>query len=897
MSLKAFLVSLAAVLAVAASATAGSVLWLEAEQFRDLGGWTTDGQFIDQMGSPYLLAIGLEGPVKDAVTRAKVPAAGKYRLWVRSRDWVPEYSPGRFQVLLGGKPAGKTFGQGKAKGWVWEDGGVQDLVAGELEVRLHDLTGHYGRCDALLLTDDLDYRPPSRRDALLAARIEFGGLSREIELKGPYDTVVVGGGLAGTMAAVASARTGARTALVQNRPVLGGNTSTEILVRPEGDTTREALDPGETGIIEEFRGPTDEYSARMLKLCRAEPKLDVYLNTHATGVQKKGAGQIAAVEAMDVSTGRRMAFAGTIFIDCTGDGAIGVWAGAEHRHGREPRAMYQETRAPEKGDSGTMGGTLRYATEVAAKPVSFTAPAWAHKFPKCSDFGRERHPQLRFGGWQWVIEYGGVKNTYDDAEEIRDELLRIIWGMWDHVKNHCPKLAEEAKDYRITWISHVVGKRESRRLIGDYVMTEHDIRPDRLFEDRVSYGGWGVDLHPPMGFYDPGPPASFSHKEKFSVPLRSLYSKNVTNLMMAGRDISVSHAALGATRVMVTCGLQGQAAGTAAALCKVHNTMPRGLYQSYIGELQQQLLKDGCYLIDLPNSDPNDLALGAKVKASSFSPPVPISAKNGRKSHPLECNRAVMFKVAGPEIKKVALYLESASAAPIEVKLTLRKAAEPGNFSSTEDLATARATVPPKSKGWVEFSLNATVQPGYYFVFLPKTSQLSWWLFDVQPADTFRAYATGATWNPMPDCYRFRLDPPGPSEAAAAPKRPEHRLETMFVPENVVNGFARAIRAWPNSWRPEPGKTLPQWIELDFGREVAFNCIHVAFQTQELRADAFRIEVPQGDAWKAIAEVKGNLQRRCVLRFEPVKAARLRLVVTEAKPDMGVCEIRVYHER
>jgi len=214
---------------------------------------------------------------------------------------------------------------------------------------------------------------------------------------------------------------------------------------------------------------------------------------------------------------------------------------------------------------------------VRPEPVPFTAPAWAHKFLKCSDFAPERHPQLRFGGWQWVIEYGGVLNTYDDAEEIRDELLRIIWGMWDHAKNHCPKLADEARNFELVWVSHVVGKRESRRLLGDYVMTEHDIQPSRLFEDRVSYGGWGVDLHPPKGFYDPGPPAAFSHKVKFSVPFRSLYCKDVDNLMMAGRDISVSHAALGATRVMVTCGLQGQAVGTAAALCKVHHTMPKGL--------------------------------------------------------------------------------------------------------------------------------------------------------------------------------------------------------------------------------------------------------------------------------------------------------------------------------
>lgn len=874
---------------------AAATIWIEAEQFQDLGGWVNDAQFIDQMGSPYLLAIGLEGPVKDAVTRVMVPSPGKYRLWVRTRDWVPQYSPGRFQVVLNGKAVEHVFGQSKAEGWIWEDGGVHDLASGELEVRLRDRTGHYGRCDAILLTSDLEMRPPNDREGLWAARIAHGGLSREVETCGPYDTVVVGGGLAGTMAAIASARMGAKTVLIQNRPVLGGNASTEILVEPQGDTTREPLDPGETGIIEEFRGPSEEYSDRMLKLCKAERNLEVFLNTHATGVQLKAPGQIAAVETLEVSTGRRRAFHGSIFIDCTGDGVIGVWAGAEYRHGREPRSMYQETRAPEQGDGGTMGGTLRYATELAAGPITFAAPDWAHKFLHCSDFNPGRHPQVHFGGWQWVIEYGGVLNTYDNAEEIRDELLRIIWGMWDHAKNHCPKLAEEAKNYKLAWVSHVVGKRESRRLLGDYIMTEHDISPNRLFEDRVSYGGWGVDLHPPKGFYDPGPPAEFSHKVKFSVPFRSLYSKDVANLMMAGRNISVSHAALGATRVMITCGLQGQAVGTAAGLCKVHKTTPRGLYQSHIAELQQQLLKDGCYLIDLPNADPKDLALGAKATASSVSPPVSLASVGALKLHPLNFDRAVMFKTPGPEIKSISLYLESTNAAPTEIRLRLRSASAVTDFSSERDLATATATVPPHNKGWVEFPLNAAVKPGFYYAMLPKTPGVGWRLFDIPPPDTARAYRSGNQWVAMSECYQFRLVPavfPEPAEEKPFP-RPHDK---MFAPENVNNGFARAVRGWPNAWRPAPDQPLPQWVELDFGREVTFNTVHVSFQTREHRATAFRVEVPQGGAWHSVAEVSGNAQRRRVLCFEPVKTDRLRLVITEAKPEMGVCEIRAYHE-
>ena len=414
-------------------ASAASTIWLEAEHFTDLGGWVNDAQFVDQMGSPYLLAIGLEGPVRDAVTRVKVTAAGKYRLWARTRDWVPEHSPGRFQVVVNGKAMPHVFGASKAPGWTWEDGGVVELPAAEVEVRLRDVTGHYSRCDALVLTDDPEFRPPADAAQLAEARRRFGGVSREEHVMKPYDTVVVGGGLAGCFAAVASARMGCRTALIQDRPVLGGNTSSEILVQPQGDTTHEPFDPGEGGIIEEVRGEAEDYSPRLLRLVRGESNLELYLNTHATGVQMRSPSEIAAVRALEVNTGRRLLIPGAVFIDCTGDGVVGVWAGAEYRHGREPRSMYNETRAPEKGDErcGTMGGTLRYATQLAPQPVPFQAPPWARRFPQCRDFGEGRHPQLRFGGWQWVIEYGGVRDTYQDAEEIRDELVRIIWGMWD----------------------------------------------------------------------------------------------------------------------------------------------------------------------------------------------------------------------------------------------------------------------------------------------------------------------------------------------------------------------------------------------------------------------------------------------------------------------------------
>jgi hypothetical protein len=623
---------------LAAGAAGEEVVWIEAEQFQSHGGWTNDAQFIDQMGSPYLLAIGLGTPVEDAVTTVRLPQAGTYRLWVRAKDWVPEHHPGLFQVSVGGRTIDRVFGGSGRRGWVWEDGGTHEL-SGDVELRLHDLTGYYARCDAVVLSRDLSWTPPDDPAANGALRERHGGVSRDVRDAGEFDVVVVGGGLAGCTAAVTAARLGAATVLIQNRPVLGGNASTEILVPPVGvwpHRKRDPLDPRETGLVEEYRTEGNQtnaeaavYSARLLRWVQAEPNLTLCLNTHATGVEmrREPGRAIAAVLTLDARSGRRSRLAGRVFLDCTGDAVVGVAAGAEYRHGKEPRAMYNEPWAPETPSTNTMGNTLKYASVDAGTPQAFAAPPWAKKFPTCESFSAGRHPFLGARtGDQWMIELGGLGDTYADAEPIRDDLLRLIFGLWDHLKNHCPRVAETAANHRLAWVGHVAGKRESRRLVGDYVLTENDIRQQTLFPDRVAYGGWCLDDHHSGGFFHQG---SFGiHYDRpggldpcmglpYSIPYRSLYSKNVDNLLMAGRDISVSHMALSNTRVMLTCAVIGQAAGTAAALSVQHGTTPRGVYEEHLEQLQQQLLKDGAWLIDLPNRDPRDLARSAAVTASS----------------------------------------------------------------------------------------------------------------------------------------------------------------------------------------------------------------------------------------------------------------------------------------
>lgn len=635
------LVVLGILLAVAGEgrASAGHSIWLEAEQFTSTGGWAQDAQFIDQMGSPYLLATGMGAPVEDAVTTFDPPVAGRWRVWARTLDWIPDHHPGRFQIVLAGKPLDHTFGTAGKAGWHWEDGGTVEL-AGSTEIRLHDLTGYYGRCDAVVLTSDLDWTPPDDVAAVESLRIEHGAL-RPVETIGPSDVVVIGGGLAGCTAAVAATRNGASVVLIQNRPVLGGNASTEILTPPVGVAPsayrkRYPLDPRETGLIEEYRTIGNQqvvearlYSGRLLRFVRQEPRLALYLNTHATGVEMQGGpGRgIAAVTTMDTRTGRRMRFPAKLFIDCTGDSVVGVAAGADYRHGAESKAMHNEPWAPEDANPHTMGNGLKYYARKFDTPQPFTAPCWAMRFLSCDDFTSGRHPQIP--QWtkldhQWINELGGLRDTYAEAEAIRDDLFRLIFGLWDHTKNHCPRDRERAANYKLIWVGHVTCKRENRRLLGDYVLTQNDIGQQTLFADRVAFGGWICDDHYAAGFFHDGSfgrhyddPANAHKGIAFSIPWRTLYSRNVGNLLMAGRNISATHMAMSNTRVMLTCALMGHAAGTGSALCIQHKTTPRGLYRQYTGELQQQLLKEGARVIGMKAADPRDLASKATATASS----------------------------------------------------------------------------------------------------------------------------------------------------------------------------------------------------------------------------------------------------------------------------------------
>lgn len=600
---------------------------IEAENFM-VGGWTKDTQFMEQLGSPYLLAIGYGQPVKDAVKKMDI-REGRYRIWIRSKDWIPTFHPGKFGLLLNGKFIG-TFGSSGKEGWIWEDAGIHEL-AGNCELRLKDLTGYYGRCDAVFLTTDIESVPPTERSELNDLRSRHSVAVEKEEVS--YDVVVVGGGMAGCMAAVSASRQGVKVALVQNRETLGGNASMEHMIPPVGTVKNlikgyENLDPRETGLIEEVSTHAgQEYltgwksiTRRLTNLVSAEPNIDLFLNTHAFDVKKKE-NNLSEIQTVDLKTGKQIKVKGKIFIDCTGDGIVGIKAGAEYTKGREERSKYGESKAPEIADSSTLGSSLKYWYDKDDKINSFITPEWAYQFKSPRDFPKGRLPHLSTNDridHQWMIELGGTADTFVDAEEIRDDLLRLIYGIWGFRKNYDDRETAAMDSMKLVWVSHVLSTRETYRLLGDYVLNENDINEQILFPDRVAYGGWGLDDHPSEGFFQKDHFNNHTHAGiLFSIPFRCLYSKNINNLLMAGRNISVSHVALTGTRVMLTTSVIGQAVGTAAAMCVDRELKPRELYKECIQDLQQQLLKDGSYIIEIKNNDNEDLALKAKATASS----------------------------------------------------------------------------------------------------------------------------------------------------------------------------------------------------------------------------------------------------------------------------------------
>ena len=434
------------------------------------------------------------------------------------------------------------------------------------------------------------------------------------------DFCVVGGGLSGLCAAAAAARHGAKVALVQDRPVLGGNASSEVRMHVCG---AHGANNRETGIVEEIilenmyrnaLGNWHIWDSVLYEKARFEPNITLLLNCSCNEIEMQGE-RIKAVKGWQLTTETWHRVEAELFADCSGDSILAPLSGAEFRVGREASEEFDEDIQPPVADKRTMGMSCLIQARETDRPQPFVPPKWAHTFPTDDDLPNRSHDFLKTNFW-W-IELGGEHDSIHDTEELRDELLKIAFGVWDHIKNQGDHGAD---NWVLEWLGFLPGKRESRRYLGDHVLTQNDVRAEGRFEDLVAYGGWSMDDHHPAGFRHPGAPTIFHPAPSpYGIPYRSLYSRNIENLFCAGRNISASHAAMSSTRVMATCATMGQAVGTAAGIAVRDGLLPRGVYDDRVSELKQTLMDDDCYLPWHRREVP-ELARKARIVASENDP-------------------------------------------------------------------------------------------------------------------------------------------------------------------------------------------------------------------------------------------------------------------------------------
>jgi hypothetical protein len=577
---------------------------IEAEDFASYGGWVLDSQFEVQMGSPYLMAHGLGRPVEDATTTVVVDEAGDYEVWVRAKDWVPGYHPGQFALSINGTKLETIFGAND-QDWSWQSAGKVALPAGEVSLALHDLTGFNGRCDAVFL-ERLGGEPPNDvGEQSRSWRRRLRGLPAEPVDVGHYDVVVVGGGISGCAAALAAARLGQKVALIHDRPVLGGNASTEIGLMPRG--TQGAL-------LKELSERNAAGELRAQSLLEAEPTASLFLEHRVISAVRCG-DRISSVDAVEARTGLERRIRGAIWIDASGVAILGVLAGAETLFGREARSEFNEPYAPETADDMHHGNTLFFRTRMADAPVDFPDVPWATEVSK--DYanlsgqlvvpGLENGPGPKAGNnpntpeFQYsqaltefpathFWEYGQWLDPYTNGELVRDYLMRALFGTFSNVKRLEPT---GYANLEFEWMAYVSAQGEFRRYKGDHILTENDIRNHAHFEDALIANDGSFCIHcawePGEGKYD------FRlkdwifdgrDKQAYAIPFRCLYSRNISNLLAAGKHISVTHVAGSSTKLMGNGAQHGVAAAAAAVLCNRHGLTPRELGQIRLVELK-----------------------------------------------------------------------------------------------------------------------------------------------------------------------------------------------------------------------------------------------------------------------------------------------------------------------
>ncbi len=725
------------------------------------------------------------------------------------------------------------------------------------------------------------------------------------------DFVIVGGGLAGVCAAITAARQGVSVVLVQDRPVLGGNASSEVRLWALGATSHMGNNnrwSREGGVIDEimieniYRNPEGNplfFDALLLDKIRAEGHISLLLNTAVFSAEKETAQKISSVRAFNSQNSTLYVISAPLFCDASGDGILGYLAGAAYRIGAETAGEFNEPFAPDESYGTCLGHTIFFYTKETGHPVRYTPPDFALK-----DIGQiPRHTKISVrshGCSLWWLEYGGRMDTIHQTEEIKWELWKVAYGVWNYLKNS-GKFPETANQ-TLEWIGTIPGKRESRRFEGDYMLNQSDIVEQKRFEDAVSFGGWAVDLHPADGVYsDQAACTQYHGKGVYQIPFRALYSRTLDNLLIAGRLISASHVAFGSTRVMMTAAHNAQAVGMAAALCREGHLSPRELVEpSRMALLQRRLQRSGQYIPHLPCHDRDDLARQADMEVSSELVLGEIAPSE--QSETLDCARALLLPVVGGPLPAVTFFVDAAEAGTMLFQL--RSSSRPGNFTPDCIREVKMIIVNPGENQavTVQFSVELE-QPQYVFICIMPCAGVALRLSEARVTGVMAlvhsanpAVAVSAVQSPPAGCgfdtFEFWLPerrPAGKLLAAefSPPLRP-------FGKEQLRSGYLRPF-IQSNAWvaareDPAPELTLkwerPQVIRemvlfFDADYDHAMESVQYGHPEREMPFCVKHFQVADA-AGTVLFEERDNHQGRVSVRFsEAVRTSTLTLKIRE----------------
>lgn len=782
-----------------------------------------------------------------------------------------------------------------------------------------------------------------------------------------YDLVVCGGGIPGVCAAITAARNGVKVALTEQRPLLGGNSSSLALVPPHGAASLwHNRNAREGGLLEEllqeyaYRSPHADnrciWDLILSEWCHREPNLDLYLNARLSSAEAEN-NRVVSTTIVQASTETEFVFEAPLFVDATGDAFLADAVGADFRKGREGRAEFNESLAPDVGDSKTLPSALYMIAHRRSRPAPFTPPPWVPKHAGCDAFPHRPHAVGKFAKGKalsedasaiqlfWWCSLGGERDTIKDNEEIYRDLVSEAMGIWNHLKNHCtPETREALANYEAVWWSPFPLRRESRRVMGDHILIESDVFAPKLFDDRVSYGGWPVDVHPPEGIYSKEPPCDQTFvNELYSVPFGIMYSRNIPNLMLAGRCISTSHVAMGSIRVMNSLGAAAQAVGAAAAICIEREIDPRTVRSDHMAELQQRLLKADSHILSLTNTDPNDLALQASISASSSLEP---RADNPDGFVELDYDLAQQIPISTGKINTVSILLKSTRDSDTPIDITLLTSTKLGRRDGESIIHQSQPILAAGEERWVDLTVDADIGPqNLLWIRLNQTPGVHWAFSHHEDVGTrFAARFQGDLtarpshgkarvapvtddWFPLNhngrlphELHDWVSDSIGMKFDRKVRATFCHRLDPPSLPyqsTNITNGITRP-EDWPNIWISDPAQTLPQTLDLTWDAPRSVREIYLTFDTDLDAPDRcygwpreehsfvfpvvqcvkdYRVLGKVGDEWVEVLSITGNYNRRRIHKLDAVidvSAVRVEVLSTHGDPSARIYEVRVY---